>query len=83
MLEAPLQADFGFNVINGFGSDQISSTTPVTLFVLPDDGQGGWAISAVSTTEPGTLMLTLTRLGLLGLTLVLRKRKAHDLAQTT
>jgi hypothetical protein len=42
-----------------------------------------FTVAPTSTPEPGTLSLTLTGVGLLGLTLILRKRKAHDLAQTT
>ena len=39
--------------------------------------------ASVSTPEPGTFMLTLTGVGLLGLMVVMRKRKALGLAQAT
>jgi hypothetical protein len=44
----------------------------------------GWVeFAAVSTPEPGAATLTLTGVGLLGLVVVMRKRKAPGLAQAT
>jgi hypothetical protein len=75
-------------VCSGSGSGQWVSLTATTPFYAFDvlGGTMLWdefAVAPTSTPEPGTLSLTLTGVGLLGLTLVARKRKAHDLAQTT
>jgi hypothetical protein len=77
---------FGSGGVNG--SWYQSSLDTVFYSAIVAQGNEGrlwdeFAVVPASTPEPGTLSLTLTGVGLLGLTLVLRKRKAHDLAQTT
>jgi hypothetical protein len=51
---------------------------------VPDGGLyfADFSTAATATPEPGTLLLTLTGVGLLGLMVVMRKRKALGLAQT-
>jgi hypothetical protein len=44
---------------------------------------GGFTATTIVTPEPGTLLLTLTGVGLFGLTLVLRKRTARALPQAS
>ena len=62
------------------------STVGFTDYVLTGNGTVLWdefAVAATTTPEPGTLSLTLTGLGLLGLLVVIRKRVALRHPQAT